>query len=212
MIPDMPRFLTLSPVIPVVTLQDAGIAAEVARALLKGGIGVIEVTLRHPEGLKSIAAIARDVPHMQVGAGTVLSVEDLNAAAQAGASFAVSPGSTARLRSAARGLPIPWLPAVATPSELMEGLADGYRHFKFFPAAAAGGIVMLRALHSPFPQVRFCATGGIDAHNAGEYLRLPNVACVGGSWLVPHDALERRDFAKIQALASAAASLRVVAG
>jgi len=173
---------------------------------------VIEVTLRHSEGLKSIAAIARDVPEMQVGAGTVLSLDDLKAAAQAGARFAVSPGSTARLRSAAREVPIPWLPAVATPSELMEGLADGYRHFKFFPAAAAGGIAMLQALQAPFPEVKFCATGGIDASNARDYLRLPNVVCIGGSWLVPRDALERRDFANIQQLASQAVSLREGAG
>jgi len=210
--PDLPRFLTLSPVIPVVTLRDARIASELARALLRGGIGVIEVTLRHAEGLKAIAAISRDVPEMLVGAGTVLSAEDLRGAVQAGAGFAVSPGSTAGLRAAAREVSIPWLPAVATPSELMEGLAAGYRNFKFFPATAAGGIAMLQSLQAPFPEVKFCATGGIDASNARDFLHLTNVVCIGGSWLVPRDALERRDFARIEALASAAATLREAAG
>lgn len=203
-----PLFLALSPVIPVVTLPDAGLAGEVARALLRGGIGVIEVTLRSAQGLAAIAAIAREVPQMQVGAGTVLSLADLQAAADAGAAFAVSPGATARLLADARSVSIPYLPAVATASELMAGLEAGYRQFKFFPAAAAGGLSLLRALQAPFPQASFCATGGIDVRNASEYLRLSNVACVGGSWLVPDEALAWRDFARIESLAAAAAALR----
>ena len=203
-----PEFLTRWPVIPVVTLTDAQLAVPLARALLSGGIGVIEVTLRHAEGLRSIAIIAREVPEMQIGAGTALSGADLRAAAQAGATFAVSPGSTGSLLSEARTLGLPYLPAVATPSELMTGLEAGYRYFKFFPATAAGGIEMLRALQQPFPQARFCATGGISAANAPEYLRLANVLCVGGSWLVSAEALARRDWGRVSSLAAEAAALR----
>ena len=204
----VPDYLTLSPVIPVVTLAEAGLAADLAAALLAGGIRVLEVTLRNAEGLKAVRAIARAVPAMQVGAGTVLSAADLQAAADAGASFAVSPGATPALFAAAHRLALPYLPAVATPSELMAGLEAGFRFFKFFPAAAAGGIEMLRALAGPFPQARFCATGGISAQTAPDYLRLANVLCVGGSWLVPPAALAQRDFAAVTALAAAAAALR----
>ena len=204
----VPDYLTRSPVIPVVTLAEAGLAADLAAALLAGGIRVLEVTLRNAEGLKAVRAIARAVPAMQVGAGTVLSAADLQAAADAGASFAVSPGATPALFAAAHRLALPYLPAVATPSELMAGLEAGFRFFKFFPAAAAGGIEMLRALAGPFPQARFCATGGISAQTAPDYLRLANVLCVGGSWLVPPAALAQRDFAAVTALATAAAALR----
>lgn len=204
----VPDYLTRSPVIPVVTLAEAGLAADLAAALLAGGIRVLEVTLRNAEGLKAVRAIARAVPAMQVGAGTVLSAADLQAAADAGASFAVSPGATPALFAAAHRLALPYLPAVATPSELMAGLEAGFRFFKFFPAAAAGGIEMLRALAGPFPRARFCATGGISAQTAPDYLRLANVLCVGGSWLVPPAALAQRDFAAVTALATAAAALR----
>ena len=203
-----PEFLTLTPVIPVVTFADAGMACEVAHALLRGGVGVIEVTLRSEQGLKAIASIARNVPQMRTGAGTVLSADDLRAAADAGAAFAVSPGSTPRLLAAAKTLRIPYLPAVSTASELMVALEAGYRHLKFFPAAVAGGMELLRALESPFPQARFCATGGITAETARTYLQLSNVLCVGGSWLTPADALARRDWARIEMLAAQTAALR----
>ena len=138
----------------------------------------------------------------------MLSAEDLRAAADAGAGFAVSPGSTPSLLAAAKALPIQYLPAVSTASELMVALEAGYRHFKFFPAAVAGGIELLRALESPFPQARFCATGGITAETATTYLQLSNVLCVGGSWLTPADALARHDWARIEMLAAQTAALR----
>ncbi|HUL18466.1 MAG TPA: bifunctional 4-hydroxy-2-oxoglutarate aldolase/2-dehydro-3-deoxy-phosphogluconate aldolase [Steroidobacteraceae bacterium] len=203
-----PEFLTLAPVIPVVTFADPGIACDVAQALLRGGVGVIEVTLRNQHGLTAIAAIARGVPQMCTGAGTVLSPDDLHAAADAGAAFAVSPGSTPRLLAAAQGLAIPYLPAISTASELMAALEAGYRHLKFFPAAMAGGMELLRALASPFPQARFCATGGITAETARTYLQLPHVLCVGGSWLTPAEALARRDWTRIERLAAQTAALR----
>jgi 2-dehydro-3-deoxyphosphogluconate aldolase/(4S)-4-hydroxy-2-oxoglutarate aldolase len=205
---EIERILRLSPVMPVVTLQDAEIAPDLAQALLRGGIRVIEVTLRTAAALKAIEAIARHVPEIAVGAGTVLSAEDLQAAAGAGAKFAISPGITPALLSAAESVTIPYLPAVATPSELMLGLAAGYRFFKFFPAAPAGGIAMLKSFWAPFPQAKFCPTGGILEDTAEYYLGLPNVLCVGGSWLAPADALAGRDWQRIQALAAAAASSR----
>jgi 2-dehydro-3-deoxyphosphogluconate aldolase/(4S)-4-hydroxy-2-oxoglutarate aldolase len=205
---DVPEFLTLSPVIPVVTLTDVAIACDLAQALLRGGVRVIEITLRNEQGLKTIETIARQVPQMTVGAGTVLNSEDLRAAADAGATFAVSPGVTPHMLGQARSARIAYLPAIASPSELMVALEAGYRHLKFFPASAAGGIEMLRALASPFPQASFCATGGITAQNAPEYLRLPNVSCVGGSWLTPADALARRNWAHIESLAANAIALR----
>jgi 2-dehydro-3-deoxyphosphogluconate aldolase/(4S)-4-hydroxy-2-oxoglutarate aldolase len=206
-----PPFLGVSPVIPVVTLADAATAVGLAQALVRGGVCVIEVTLRNDQGLKAIAAIARQVPQMMVGAGTVLSMDDLRAAADAGAAFAVSPGATAGLLAQARTVALPYLPSVATPSELMAALEAGYRYLKFFPATAAGGFEMLRALASPFPQVRFCPTGGITLESAAQYLRLPNVLCVGGSWLAPAEAIARRDWARIESLATGAAALRAVA-
>ncbi|MBS0579194.1 MAG: bifunctional 4-hydroxy-2-oxoglutarate aldolase/2-dehydro-3-deoxy-phosphogluconate aldolase [Proteobacteria bacterium] len=205
-----PKFLTLSPVIPVVTLADAALACDLAQALLAGGVAVIEVTLRNAQGLKAIAAIARQVPQMLVGAGTVLNGEDLRAAADAGARFAASPGATAQLLAAGQKAPIAYLPAVSDPSEVMCALEHGYRYLKFFPASVAGGTDMLRVLAGPFPNISFCATGGISPQNAGCYLQLPNVCCVGGSWLAPADALARRDWARIQSLAAAAVALRSV--
>ena len=203
-----PEYLTLSPVIPVVTLEEAGTGVELAQALLRGGVRVIEVTLRNNHGLKAIEAIVRQVPQMKVGAGTVLSGEDLRAAADAGATFAVSPGVTPYMLAQAKAARLSYLPAVASPSELMVALEAGYRYLKFFPAIAAGGIGMLRALASPFPQARFCATGGITVQNAPDYLQLSNVLCVGGSWLTPADALASRDWKRIESLAANAIALR----
>ena len=202
------EFLRLSPVMPVVTIEDAAIAADLARALVRGGIRVIEVTLRTPAALAAIEAIARAETDIYVGAGTVLSVSDLHSAAAAGAAFAISPGSTAALLEAGRHAAIPYLPAVATASELMTGLAAGFRCFKFFPAAAAGGLAMLKSFAGPFPEARFCPTGGITQDNVRSYLELPNVLCAGGSWLSPADALAARDWARIEALALKAAASR----
>jgi len=203
------RVLRLSPVMPVVTLHDAGLAAELARALVRGGIRVIEVTLRTPAGLRAIESIATQVPEISVGAGTVLSIADLHAAANAGAAFAISPGATPTLLAGGAAGPIPYIPAVATASELMSGVGAGYRFFKFFPATAAGGIPMLKALGAPFPEVRFCPTGGITQDTARSFLELANVLCVGGSWLTPPEALQSRDWSHIESLAAKAAASRM---
>jgi 2-dehydro-3-deoxyphosphogluconate aldolase / (4S)-4-hydroxy-2-oxoglutarate aldolase len=204
-------FLRLSPVMPVVTIEDAAIAPDLARAYVRGGIRVIEVTLRTAAALSAIEAISRAEPDIRVGAGTVLSVSDLHSAVSAGASFAISPGSTPALLAAGPLAAIPYLPAVATASELMSGLAAGYRCFKFFPAGAAGGIPMLKSFAGPFPDARFCPTGGITQDTVRSYLELPNVLCVGGSWLSPGDALAARDWARIEALAAKAAASRETA-
>jgi 2-dehydro-3-deoxyphosphogluconate aldolase / (4S)-4-hydroxy-2-oxoglutarate aldolase len=201
-------YLRLSPVMPVVTIEDAAIASDLARAFLRGGIRVIEVTLRTPAALRAIEAISRSEPDICVGAGTVLSITDLHSAASAGASFAISPGSTPALLAAAPLASIPYLPAVATASELMSGLAAGYRCFKFFPAGEAGGIPMLKSFAGPFPDARFCPTGGITQDTVRSYLELPNVLCAGGSWLSPGDALAARDWVRIEALAAKAAASR----
>ena len=200
--------LRLSPVMPVVTIEDAALAVDLARALVRGGIRVIEVTLRTAAALEAIEKIAAAVPEIAVGAGTVVTIADLHAAANAGASFAISPGATPTLLAGGATGPIPYLPAIATPSELMAGLAAGYRIFKFFPAGAAGGIPMLKSLGGPFADARFCPTGGISQETARTWLDLTNVLCVGGSWLTPMDALARKDWGHIEMLASKAAALR----
>jgi 2-dehydro-3-deoxyphosphogluconate aldolase / (4S)-4-hydroxy-2-oxoglutarate aldolase len=200
--------LRLSPVMPVVTIDDATLAADLARALVNGGIRVIEVTLRTEAALRAIETIARKVPEISVGAGTVLDPKDLQSAIQAGAAFAISPGATPELLAAGRQSRIPYLPAIATASELMFGLAAGYRFFKYFPATVAGGVAGLKAFNGPFSQARFCPTGGVTPSTANSYLELPNVLCVGGSWLTPLDLQAARDWRQIEALARAAAALR----
>jgi 2-dehydro-3-deoxyphosphogluconate aldolase/(4S)-4-hydroxy-2-oxoglutarate aldolase len=206
--PGIEHFLRLSPVMPVVVIEDAERAPDLARAFLRGGIRVIEVTLRTPAALRAIEAISRAEPDISVGAGTVLSASDLQSAANAGAAFAISPGCTVPLLEAGREAAIPYLPAVATPSEVMRGLAAGYRFFKFFPAEAAGGIPMLKSFAGPFPEVRFCPTGGITQSTVRSYLELPNVLCAGGTWLSPAEALAARDWARIEALAATAVASR----
>src|SRR5690349_3385592 len=202
------EILQLSPVMPVVTIEDASSAADLARALARGGIRVIEVTLRTPQALAAIEAIASAVPEICVGAGTVMSPDDLNLAANAGAAFAISPGATRELLAAGASFRIPYLPAVATASELMTGLAAGFRYFKLFPANVAGGVQALKGFYGPFPEARFCPTGGINLQSAGPYLDLPNVLCVGGSWLTTPDLLKARDWTRIESLAREAAGLR----
>ena len=205
---DIEPMLRLSPVMPVVVIEDPAVAPDLARALLRGGLRVIEVTLRTAGALRALEAIARAVPDIAVGAGTVLSIEDLRAAANAGATFAISPGATVALLEAGAHGPIPYLPAIATASELMAGLTHGYHCFKFFPAALAGGAAMLKAFAGPFPQARFCPTGGITQDTVRAYLDLPNVLCAGGSWLSPADAVAARDWKRIEALAAQAAAAR----
>jgi 2-dehydro-3-deoxyphosphogluconate aldolase/(4S)-4-hydroxy-2-oxoglutarate aldolase len=202
------EILQLSPVMPVVTIEDASTAADLARALARGGIRVIEVTLRTPQALAAIEAIASQVPEICVGAGTVMSPDDLNLAANAGAAFAISPGATRELLAAGANFRIPYLPAVATASELMAALAAGFRYFKLFPANVAGGIQALKAFYGPFAEARFCPTGGISLQTAGAFLDLPNVLCVGGSWITPMDLLKSHDWGRVESLAREAAGLR----
>jgi len=200
-----------APVIPVIVLHDVSRAVPMARALVAGGIRMLEVTLRTPQALACMEAIARAVPGAVLGAGTVRSPADARAAADAGARFAVSPGYTPAIGQACRDLGLPLLPGVATGSEIMLAQDDGWNALKFFPALQAGGAAMLKAWNGPFGDVSFCPTGGVSPSNAAEFLALPNVVCVGGSWLVPADALAQGDWARITQLARAAAGLSRVA-
>lgn len=197
-----------APVIPVIVLNDVAHAVPLAEALVAGGIRMLEVTLRTPQALACIEAIARQVPQAVAGAGTVRSAADAAAAARAGARFAVSPGYTRAVGQACRDAGLPLLPGVATGSEIMQAQEDGFTELKFFPAVQAGGPAMLKAWSGPFGDVRFCPTGGISTANAAEFLALPNVACVGGSWLTPADALARGDWAQVTALARQACELQ----
>lgn len=197
-----------APVIPVIVLNDVHHAVPMARALLAGGIRMLEVTLRTPQALACIEAIARDVPEAVVGAGTVRSKADAQAAALAGARFAVSPGYTSLVGQACRDAGLALLPGVATGGEIMRAQEDGFFELKFFPALQAGGAAMLKAWSGPFFDAKFCPTGGVSLQNAAEFLALPNVVCVGGSWLVPADALAQGDWARITQLARDTQSLR----
>lgn len=189
------------PVVPVMVIKEFAHAVPLARALVAGGIRVLEITLRTPVAVEAIREIARAVPEAVVGAGTVTTAEDLAAVSEAGAIFAISPGLTPELLEAANYMPIALIPGIATVSELMTGLQRGYDHFKFFPAEAAGGIPMLKAIAGPFPKVVFCPTGGIGLENYREYLALGNVACVGGSWVAPAEAVAQGDWGRISQLA-----------
>ncbi|ABD69786.1 2-keto-3-deoxy-phosphogluconate aldolase [Rhodoferax ferrireducens T118] len=207
-----PKFSALqvmqdAPVIPVIVLNNIAHAVPMARALVAGGIRMLEVTLRTPQALACIEAIARDVPEAVVGAGTVRTRADAQAAAMAGARFAVSPGFTPAVGQACRDVGLALLPGVATGSEIMQALEAGFTELKFFPALQAGGPAMLKAWSGPFFDVKFCPTGGVTLHNAPDFLALPNVVCVGGSWLVPADALTQGDWARITQLARATKSL-----
>ncbi|XOF32690.1 MAG: bifunctional 4-hydroxy-2-oxoglutarate aldolase/2-dehydro-3-deoxy-phosphogluconate aldolase [Candidatus Electrothrix sp. YB6] len=198
------KILQTGPIIPVMVIRDTDHAVPLAHALLAGGIRVLEITLRSDAALEAIRRIRTEVPDALVGAGTVLSAQDLQAVEKAGGLFAISPGLTPNLLAAAAKATIPLIPGVATASELMLALEAGLTELKFFPAQAAGGVRMLKAFGGPFPQVTFCPTGGISADNYREYLALPNVACVGGSWLAPAEAVERGDWATITRLAEEA--------
>lgn len=195
------------PVIPVIVLERVQDAVPLAEALLAGGVRVLEVTLRTPAALPGIEAIARALPEALVGAGTLRNVADAEAALDAGACFGVSPGYRGELGHACRNLGLPLLPGVASASEVMAAGDGGYDFLKFFPAAAAGGITMLKALAGPFPDVVFCPTGGIGPDNAAQYLALPNVKVCGGSWLTPADAVASGDWARITRLAREASQL-----
>jgi 2-dehydro-3-deoxyphosphogluconate aldolase/(4S)-4-hydroxy-2-oxoglutarate aldolase len=196
------------PVIPVIVLQRVQDAVPLAEALLAGGVKVLEVTMRTPVALACIAAIARALPEAVVGAGTIRSAADAQAALDAGSRFAVSPGYTAEVGAACRRIGLPLLPGVATASEVMAAQADGLSFLKFFPAMQAGGIPMLKALGGPFPDVVFCPTGGIGLETAPQFLALPNVKVCGGSWLTPADAVAAGDWTRITRLAREAQALR----
>ncbi len=206
--PEIAALLARGPVVPVLTVEDPASAVPLARALVAGGLGVLEVTLRTPKALEAARAIMAEVEGAVVGIGTVLTPEALRAAQRAGARFAVSPGATPDLLAAAAAEGLPYLPGAATASEVMALVERGYATLKFFPAESAGGVAALRALAAPFGRVRFCPTGGIDAGKAPGYLALANVLAVGGSWVAPADRVAARDWARITMLAREAAALR----
>jgi len=202
-----PGLLDRVPVVPVVVVDDLAQAVPVARALVAGGLPVIELTLRTPVALDAIRAIADEVPEILVGAGTVLTPGQAKEARDAGAQFLVSPGATPALLAGMAETGLPFLPGTATVSEVLAVLEAGWTEMKFFPAEASGGAAFLASVASPVPAARFCPTGGITATSAASYLALPNVGCVGGSWLTPKDALVAGDWARVEQLTAAAAAL-----
>jgi 2-dehydro-3-deoxyphosphogluconate aldolase / (4S)-4-hydroxy-2-oxoglutarate aldolase len=202
------EIVALAPVIPVLTITDLETAVPLARALAAGGLRVLEITLRTPVALAAIEAMRQAVPDAIVGVGTLTRAVDFAAAGRVGAQFGVTPGLTPELAAASRGARFPLLPGVMTPTELITARAAGFNVLKLFPAQQAGGVGMLQALGAPFPDVLFCPTGGITRATAAEYLALPNVVCVGGSWVAPKAMLAAGDWSGIEALARDAASLR----
>ena len=208
MLPSSPSsLLDVVPVLPVVVAHSAEDGVAVARALVAGGLPAIELTLRTPAALEAIRAIAAEVPEILVGAGTIVAPGQAKLAADSGAQFLVSPGTTGQVLRAMQDTGLPFLPGVATVSEVLAALEAGCRELKFFPAEAAGGVDFLRSVAAPVPSARFCPTGGITAASAASYLALPNVGCVGGSWLTPADAVAAGDWDRISALAAEAAAL-----
>jgi len=203
---EMDAVMNAAPVIPVIVIDDLDDAVPLAQALVRGGLPVLEVTLRTPVALQAIERM-RLVPGAIVGAGTVLDAEQLQQAVQAGSRFLVSPGYSDALAAAVQASGVPWLPGTATAGEVLRAREAGFKRLKFFPAETAGGAPALAAMASVFADVRFCPTGGISLDKAPGYLALPNVACVGGSWVMPKDAMKARDWARIEALAAQAAAL-----
>ncbi|UUP16861.1 2-dehydro-3-deoxy-phosphogluconate aldolase [Nitratireductor thuwali] len=202
------EILSGQPVIPVLKIDRLADAAPLAHALAKGGLPAVEITLRTPDALDAIRLVADEVPEAIVGAGTILSAKDYSNAVKAGAQFIVSPGTTQELLDAASQSDVPFLPGAITPSEIMAAREEGYRVLKFFPAEQAGGASFLKSLSSPIADIRFCPTGGISTKNAKDYLSLPNVLCVGGSWVAPDDALQAGDWDRVEKLAREASQLR----
>lgn len=202
------ELLRVGPVIPVIVIDRIDDAVPLARALVAGGVRVLELTLRTPVALQAVSAIAHEVEGAIVGVGTITRAEDFVLSIQAGALFGVSPGLTPELIAAARDSGLPLLPGVMTPTDVIAARGAGFTELKLFPAQQAGGIGMLKALGGPFPDVTFCPTGGITAASAAEFLALPNVACVGGSWLTPADAIAKGDWNRITALAREAVLLQ----
>ncbi len=200
--------LQQGPVIPVIVIEDAAKAVRMGRALVAGGVRVLEITLRTPAALEAVRALSAEVPEAIVGVGTVLEAKQFAEARKAGAQFAISPGFTPSLIDAAADAGISYLPGVTSPTEMMGAMEKGLTTLKFFPAEAAGGIPMLKSFASPFPTVKFCPTGGISLSSAPSYLALPNVVCVGGSWLVPPEAVRDNNWAEVTRLAQEAAALK----
>jgi 2-dehydro-3-deoxyphosphogluconate aldolase / (4S)-4-hydroxy-2-oxoglutarate aldolase len=205
---DIAAIVALAPVVPVLTIERAADAVPLARALVKGGLPVLEITLRTPTAMTALQAIATEVPEAVVGAGTVLEASQVEQIQRVGACFAVSPGCTPRLVAATHAAGLPFLPGVQTVSEAMSVAEQGYRILKFFPASAAGGLDWLKAVGAPLAGLRFCPTGGIGADTAEAYLALHNVACVGGSWVAPAAAVAAGDWSQVERLAAAAAKLK----
>jgi 2-dehydro-3-deoxyphosphogluconate aldolase/(4S)-4-hydroxy-2-oxoglutarate aldolase len=206
---DALSLLRQGPVVPVIVVNDAAVAVDLAHALVAGGIRTLEITLRTKAALAAMRRIRDEVPDALVGAGTVRTRAHLEAALDAGAQFGISPGLTAELAAAARASGVPFIPGIATPSEAMHAQDEGFNILKLFPAEAVGGIKLLKSLAGPLPELRFCPTGGIDVNSAPNYLALPNVLAVGGSWLTPDDAIAAQDWDRITALARAASALAV---
>ncbi|MFC6489539.1 2-dehydro-3-deoxy-phosphogluconate aldolase [Nitratireductor sp. GCM10026969] len=201
------EILSGQPVIPVLKIERIADAVPLARALARGGLPAVEITLRTPEALDAIRLVVDEVPEAIVGAGTILSGRDFTNAAAAGARFVVSPGTTQELLDAASHSSVPFLPGAATPSEIMAMREEGYRVLKFFPAEQAGGAAFLKSIASPIADVRFCPTGGISVKNAADYLALPNVVCVGGSWVAPDTDLSAGNWDAVTELARQAVAL-----
>lgn len=191
------EIFSLGSIVPVLVIENVEDAVPIAKALIAGGINVLEVTLRTANALDVIKEIATHVPEAMIGSGTVINPETLQQSIDAGAKFAISPGLTNELLAAAKKSEIPLIPGIASISELMTGIDAGFDHFKFFPAEAVGGSKSIKSISGPFPNIRFCPTGGINQENMGNYLSLNNVSCIGGSWLVPNDAVANKDWAKI---------------
>lgn len=204
---DIRQIMDASPVMPVLVIQRIEDAVPLAKALYNGGLTVLEITLRTPVALEAITAIKEQLPDAIVGAGTVINAQTLAAAQQAGSQFFVSPGVNEGLLAAAKDSDIPLLPGVATPSEAMKLYELGYSALKFFPAEAAGGTPMLKSIGGPLPQLAFCPTGGVNPENAPSYLALPNVLCVGGSWMAPEKLIREQQWAQIAAMAKVASQL-----
>lgn len=200
--------MTMSPVMPVIVIERMEDAVPLAKALVAGGIRVLEVTMRTAAALDAVRAITAEVPDAITGVGTIVKPADVDAAIEAGAAFGVSPGSPDALLAHIRARGMPFLPGTMTPTDVMRVLDHGFDAMKLFPAAQAGGIGMLKAMNGPLPQARFCPTGGVDIKNAAEFLALPNVGCVGGSWLAPANLIAAKDWGAIEKLAREAANLR----
>ncbi|MGD8174376.1 bifunctional 4-hydroxy-2-oxoglutarate aldolase/2-dehydro-3-deoxy-phosphogluconate aldolase [Marinimicrobium sp. ARAG 43.8] len=202
------KIVQVAPVVPVMVVERLEDAVPLAKALYNGGLKVLEITLRTPVALDAISAMVEALPDDAViGAGTIVTPDDLKKAVAAGSTFLVSPGTTPELIEAAKASDIPLLPGIATPSEAMNLLAHGFTHMKFFPAEAAGGVPMLKSIGGPLPQITFCPTGGINLAKAPEYLKLPNVACVGGTWMAPKELIAEKRWDEIETLAREAAQL-----